>query len=83
MSMSLSTKPYRLLVWGPGGLGRVAIKEIALKPEFELVGVLAFAEGNGKQLDDLNAIVHPATIARQASTMRNNCSCRNPAPLGR
>jgi hypothetical protein len=24
-----------------------------------------------------------ATIARQASTMRNNCSCRNPAPLGR
>lgn len=32
MSMSLSAKPYRLLVWGPGGLGRVAIKEIALKP---------------------------------------------------
>ncbi len=27
---------------------------------------LAFAEGGGKQLEDLNAIVHPATIARQA-----------------
>jgi len=30
------------------------------------LALLAFAEGNGKQLDDLNAIVHPATIARQA-----------------
>jgi dephospho-CoA kinase len=27
---------------------------------------LAFAEGGEKQLEDLNAIVHPATIARQA-----------------
>jgi dephospho-CoA kinase len=27
---------------------------------------LAFAEGGGKQLEDLNAIIHPATIARQA-----------------
>lgn len=36
--------PYRVLVWGPGGLGRVAIKEIALKEEFELAGLLAFSE---------------------------------------
>jgi dephospho-CoA kinase len=27
---------------------------------------LAFSEGDGKQLEDLNAIVHPATIGRQA-----------------
>jgi dephospho-CoA kinase len=27
---------------------------------------IAFAKGDGKQLEDLNAIVHPATIGRQA-----------------
>lgn len=37
-------KPYRVVVWGPGGLGKVCIREIAERPEFELVGVLAYSE---------------------------------------
>jgi len=36
------TESYRMIVWGPGGLGGVAIWEIARLPEFELVGVRAF-----------------------------------------
>jgi dephospho-CoA kinase len=38
---------------------------------------LAFAEGGGKQLEDLNAIVHPATIARQAE-LTEEIAARDP-----
>jgi dephospho-CoA kinase len=36
---------------------------------------LAFAEGGGKQLEDLNAIIHPATIARQAELTEEIAAC--------
>jgi dephospho-CoA kinase len=48
-----------------GGLDRAALAR------------LAFAEGNAKQLDDLNAIVHPATIARQAE-LAKEIAARDP-----
>lgn len=34
----------KVVVWGPGGLGAVAIREIAMLSEFELVGVRAYSE---------------------------------------
>ncbi|MDD5092867.1 MAG: hypothetical protein PHV74_00590 [Dehalococcoidia bacterium] len=41
--------PYRVIVWGPGTIGSVLLREIAKKPELELVGVRAYnPEKNGK-----------------------------------
>lgn len=36
--------PYKIVVWGPGGIGQTCIREILKRPEFELVGVLAYSE---------------------------------------
>lgn len=35
--------PYRVMVYGPGGLGTVALYEVNRLPEFELVGVRAYS----------------------------------------
>ena len=37
-------KPYRVAVWGPGGLGSCAIRELQRLPEVNLVSVLAYSE---------------------------------------
>lgn len=37
--------PYRVVVWGPGMLGSLLLREIAQLPELELVGVLAYSPG--------------------------------------
>ncbi|HKT72174.1 MAG TPA: hypothetical protein VJQ47_04740 [Steroidobacteraceae bacterium] len=34
----------RVVVWGPGGLGTICVREIALLEEFELVGVRAYSK---------------------------------------
>ena len=34
---------YKVAVWGPGGLGGCAIREMAGLPEFELVSVFAYS----------------------------------------
>jgi len=34
--------PYRVAVWGPGKMGRAAIREIIRLPETELVAVLGY-----------------------------------------
>ena len=50
-------KPYRVIVWGPGGLGSVAIWEILQSKTFQLVGVRAYAESkNGKDAGELLGI---------------------------
>jgi 2,4-diaminopentanoate dehydrogenase len=36
-------QPMKVLVWGPGGLGTVCIREISMLKEFELVGVYAYS----------------------------------------
>lgn len=33
----------RVVVWGPGGLGGLSIRELSMLPEFELVGVYAYS----------------------------------------
>ncbi|MGH1561611.1 hypothetical protein [Mumia sp. DW29H23] len=37
------TRPYRVVVWGPGYTGSQALREIARRPELELVGCLAYS----------------------------------------
>jgi 4-hydroxy-tetrahydrodipicolinate reductase len=39
--------PYRVIVWGPGGVGKAALKIMHDRPEFELVGVLCHSFGKG------------------------------------
>jgi 4-hydroxy-tetrahydrodipicolinate reductase len=47
----------RLVVWGPGGLGKICIREITGLDEFELVGVLAYsAEKDGVDAGTLAGI---------------------------
>jgi len=36
-------KPYRISVWGPGGLGAPTVREVLALPELELVAVLAYS----------------------------------------
>lgn len=49
--------PYRITVWGPGGLGAVCIREIVRRPEFELAAVFAFsADKDGKDAGQLAGI---------------------------
>ena len=37
--------PYKLVVWGPGVLGSLILREILQLPELQLVGVLAYSTG--------------------------------------
>ena len=39
------TERIRVVVWGPGGLGMVCIRELSMLKEFELVGVYAYSPG--------------------------------------
>jgi hypothetical protein len=41
--------PYRVVIFGPGGLGTVAIWELSRLPEFELVGVRAYSEAKNRR----------------------------------
>jgi 2,4-diaminopentanoate dehydrogenase len=36
-------EPYRLIVWGPGYTGRQVLREVLKRPEFEVVGCLAYS----------------------------------------
>ena len=52
--MARGRGPYRVLVYGPGGLGTVALYETHRLPEFELVGVRAYSPGkNGADAGEL------------------------------
>lgn len=56
----------RVVVWGPGGLGTIAIREIACLPEFELVGVRAYSES--KHGVDAGVLAGIAALGIKAST---------------
>jgi 4-hydroxy-tetrahydrodipicolinate reductase len=50
-------EPYKVSVWAPGYLGSAVIKEILKRPEFELVGVLAYSERkNGMDVGEMLGI---------------------------
>jgi 4-hydroxy-tetrahydrodipicolinate reductase len=46
--------PYRVIVWGPGGIGRACLKQLVKRDDCEIVGVLAYSpEKNGKDVGEL------------------------------
>lgn len=47
MSPPTADAPLRIVVFGPGGLGTVAIWELNRLPEFELAGVRAYSDAKG------------------------------------
>lgn len=49
--------PFRVIVWGPGRLGAICIREISLNPALELAGVRAYSEHkNGVDAGELIGI---------------------------
>src|SRR6476620_6077756 len=47
-------KPYKVIVWGPGGLGAITVWEILQSDAFELVGVRAYSDSkNGQDVNTL------------------------------
>lgn len=59
MSDGMTSRPLRVLVWGPGGLGRICIREIVGLPEFCLAGVLAYSpENHGLDAGTLAGTAH-------------------------
>jgi hypothetical protein len=78
MAVATRTNPYRIVVWGPGGLGRVAIREVTRMPEFELAGVLAYSDA--KHGADAGELAGIGPIGIQVTTDRDealaiDCDC--------
>ena len=57
--------PFRVIVWGPGRLGAICIREIALNPALELVGVRAYSES--KNGIDAGTLIDIGEIGIKAS----------------
>lgn len=58
---------YRVIVWGPGHVGGTALREVLLRPEFEVVGALVYSEEkNGRDVGEL-AGLEPIGIAATTS----------------
>jgi len=62
--------PYRVVVWGPGNVGRPAIRSVVAHPELELVGVIVHSpEKEGRDAGELAGIAPvgvPATLDARA-----------------
>lgn len=60
----MNSNPIRVLVWGPGGLGNICIREVLRMAEFELAGVLAYsAKKNGVDAATLIGLDAPAGVS--------------------
>ncbi|HEX5784544.1 MAG TPA: hypothetical protein VFY35_07435 [Burkholderiaceae bacterium] len=72
------SSPFRIVVWGPGGLGSVCIREVLQKHEFELVGVFAYSESKaGRDAGELVGLP-PAGVKVTASreeALQIECDC--------
>lgn len=71
-------KPYRVMVWGPGGLGSVAMWELLQSPAFELVGVRCY--GDSKHGVDVGDLLGIAPVGVKASKdvealLKIDCDC--------
>jgi 2,4-diaminopentanoate dehydrogenase len=70
--------PYRLIVFGPGGLGAVCIWEAAQSPAFELVGVRAYSAA--KEGVDAGTLIGIEPLGVKATTdvqalLKLDCDC--------
>lgn len=71
-------KPYRVVVWGPGGLGGVCIREVAAKKEFELAGVFAYSESKaGRDAGELVGLppLGVKVTANREEALAIDCDC--------
>jgi len=59
-------EPFRVIVWGPGRLGAICIREITLNPALTLVGVRAYSES--KNGVDAGTLIGIGEIGVKAST---------------
>lgn len=71
-------KPFRVIVWGPGGLGAICARLVLEKPEFELVGVFVYSkEKSGQDVGDLIGTAKNGIIAisdpEQALSIECDC----------
>jgi 2,4-diaminopentanoate dehydrogenase len=60
------SKPFRVMVWGPGRLGAICIRECTLNPALSLVGVRAYSES--KNGVDVGTLLEIDEIGVKAST---------------
>src|ERR1700722_1724200 len=72
------SRPYKVMVWGPGAMGSACIWEVLQSPAFELVGVRAYSES--KNNVDLGTLLGLEPIALRATTdaqslLAIDCDC--------
>jgi 2,4-diaminopentanoate dehydrogenase len=71
-------KPYRLMVWGPGRMGKMCIWEVTQSKAFELVGVRAYSESkNGIDAGTLIGVepLGVTVTTDVASLLKIDCDC--------
>ena len=50
----MNKKPYRVIVWGPGAVGRACLRTLIKRDDCQIVGVLAYSpDKNGKDVGEL------------------------------
>lgn len=72
------TKPFKVIVWGPGHMGAVAILEALQSPSMELVGVRAYSESKlGKDVGELLGVPPTGIIATDdvRALLKLDCDC--------
>jgi hypothetical protein len=70
--------PYRIIVWGTGGMGKVAISTIAARQDFEIVGARVYSAD--KDSVDIGTLAGLATMGVKATTdvdaaLANDADC--------
>jgi 4-hydroxy-tetrahydrodipicolinate reductase len=58
--------PFKVVLWGPGGLGRIITRELAARSDFKLVGVLAYSED--KAGEDVGSLAGIENLGVKATT---------------
>jgi 4-hydroxy-tetrahydrodipicolinate reductase len=66
----MSRDPYRVIVWGPGYTGRQVLRELIKRPEFDVVGCLAYSQE--KDGADVGVLAGQAPIGVTATTNQDN-----------
>jgi hypothetical protein len=72
------SKPFRIVVWGPGGLGGVCIREVMQKHEFELAGVFAYSESKtGQDAGELVGLPRAGVkvTTNREEALKIDCDC--------
>ena len=62
----MGSDPYRVIVWGPGYTGRQVLRELIKRPEFNVVGCLAYSQE--KDGADVGVLAGQAPIGVTATT---------------